>query len=91
MAALFQGFGLFGCFQPFHFLLILAVFLRGKHVHQPVKQVGIILKQVRHGQFGFDRGDFGVNRGDFIWQSIKPVLITETQAGRPVGFGFVGR
>ena len=30
---LFQSFGLFGRFQPFHFLLILAVFLIGKHVY----------------------------------------------------------
>ena len=44
IAVLFQGFGLFSRFQPFHFLLILAVFLRGKHVYQPVKQVGVILK-----------------------------------------------
>ena len=32
IAGLFQGFGLFGRFQPFHFLLILTVLLGGKHV-----------------------------------------------------------
>ena len=29
IAILLEDFGLFGCFQPFHFLLILAVFLQG--------------------------------------------------------------
>ncbi len=37
IAILLEDFGLFGRFQPFHFLLILAVFLRGKHVYKPVK------------------------------------------------------
>ena len=63
---LFQGLGLFGCFQPFYFLLILAVLLSGKRVYQLVKKVGVILKQVRYGQFGFNHGYFGVNRGNFI-------------------------
>ena len=64
---LFQRFGFFGRFQPFHFLLILALFSSGKHVYQLVKKVGIILKQFRYSQFGFNRGYFGVNSG-------KPIL-----------------
>ena len=86
---LFQGFGLFGRFQPFHFLLILAVFSSGKHVYQLVKKGGIILKQFRNSQLGLNRGYFSINRGNFIRQSIKPVLVAETEAARPVGFGFV--